>query len=123
MPSVQKSVRLGTAVDVSLLSLSLPLPCTFIWCYTSPTLFFSVSMPTSKQRLHLALPQHIAVFLKRISLRDDMPQATKALELLELSLEEEEGTFKESFVKEVKRRSKNDKLVPASRVLGKVWSR
>jgi hypothetical protein len=76
-------------------------------------------MPTSKQRLNLTLPKHLAVFLKKISLRDDVPQATKAVQLLERALEWEEGEFKQSFVDEVKRRSKYDKLIPAEQVFRK----
>jgi hypothetical protein len=78
-------------------------------------------MPTSKQRLNLTLPKHLAVFLKRISLRDEVPQATKAVQLLERALEWEEGEFKQSFVDEIKRRTKEDKLIPAKKVFKELW--
>ncbi|OGJ57036.1 hypothetical protein A3H22_01660 [Candidatus Peribacteria bacterium RIFCSPLOWO2_12_FULL_55_15] len=78
-------------------------------------------MPTSKQRLNLTLPKHLAVFLKKISLRDDVPQATKAVQLLERALEWEEGEFKQSFIDEMKRRTKQDKLISAKRVLKDLW--
>ncbi len=78
-------------------------------------------MPTSKQRLNLTLPKHLAVFLKRVSLRDEVPQATKAVQLLERALEWEEGEFKQSFVDEIKRRSKEDKLIPAGKVFKDLW--
>ncbi len=78
-------------------------------------------MPTSKQRLNLTLPKHLAVFLKRISLRDEVPQATKAVQLLERALEWEEGEFKQSFVDEIQRRSKEDKLIPAEKVFKDLW--
>lgn len=78
-------------------------------------------MPTSKQRLNLTLPKHLAVFLKKIALRDDVPQATKAVQLLERSLEWEEGEFKKSFVAELKRREKSDKLIPAKKVFRDLW--
>jgi len=87
------------------------------WCYT----FLSRIMPTSKQRLNLTLPKHLAVFLKKISLRDDVPQATKAVQLLERALEWEEGEFKQSFIDEMKRRTKQDKLISAKRVLKDLW--
>ena len=86
------------------------------WWYT-----FLAAMPTSKKRLNLTLPKDLAVFLKKISLRDDMPQAAKALELIERGLEMEEGEFTEKFVAEVKRRSKHDKLIPAEKVFKKLW--
>lgn len=78
-------------------------------------------MPTSKQRLNLTLPKHLAVFLKKISLRDEVPQATKAVQLLERALEWEEGEFKQSFIDEMKRRTKQDKLISAKKVLKDLW--
>lgn len=78
-------------------------------------------MPTSKQRLNLTLPKRIAVFLKRISLRDEMPQAAKALELIERGLEMEEGEFTKEFVKEIKRREKDHTLIPADKVFKELW--
>ena len=78
-------------------------------------------MPTSKQRLNLTLPKHLAVFLKKISLRDEVPQATKAVQLLERALEWEEGEFKQSFIDEIKRRTKQDKLISAKKVLKDLW--
>lgn len=78
-------------------------------------------MPTSKQRLNLTLPKHLAIFLKKISLRDDVPQATKAVQLLERALEWEEGEFKQSFIDEVKCRTKKDTLISARKVLKDLW--
>ena len=78
-------------------------------------------MPTSKQRLNLTLPKNIAVFLKKISLRDDMSRSAKALELIERGLEAEEGEFSEQFVREIKRRSKNHKTISADTVFKKLW--
>lgn len=79
-------------------------------------------MPTSKQRLNLTLPKHLAVFLKKVSLRDEVPQATKAVQLLERALEWEEGEFKQSFINEIKRRTKQDKkLIPAKKVFSDLW--
>lgn len=50
-------------------------------------------MPTSKQRLNVTLPKHIAIYLKKISLRDDVSQSRKALELIEKALEIEEDEY------------------------------
>jgi len=50
-------------------------------------------MPTSKKRLNITLPKHLAIFLQQISLRDDVPQATKAIELIEKALEIEEDRY------------------------------
>ncbi len=50
-------------------------------------------MPTKKKRINVSLPDHVAVFLQEIAIRDDVPQATKAAELLERALEIEEDAF------------------------------
>lgn len=78
-------------------------------------------MPTSKPRLNLTLPRHLAVFLKKVSLRDEVPQATKAVQLLERALEWEEGEFKQSFIDEVKCRTRKDKLISAKKILKDLW--
>jgi hypothetical protein len=79
-------------------------------------------MPTLKPRLNLTLPKHVALHLKKLSLRDEVPQATIAVELLERALEWEEGTFKKSFVDEIKRREKSkEPLIPFEDVLKELW--
>ena len=50
-------------------------------------------MPTSKKRLNITLPNHIAVYLEQIALRDNIPQATKAVQLLDVALEIEEDEY------------------------------
>ena len=50
-------------------------------------------MPTSKKRLNISLSKDTAFFLQKIALRDDVPQATKATELLEMALEIEEDAY------------------------------
>ncbi|MBI5156301.1 hypothetical protein HZA45_03450 [Candidatus Peregrinibacteria bacterium] len=50
-------------------------------------------MPTKKKRLNITLQKDVALFLKKMSLRDDVPQATKAAELLEMAMEIEEDDY------------------------------
>ena len=50
-------------------------------------------MPTIKKRINITLPKATALFLKKIALRDDVPQATKASELLEFALELTEDEY------------------------------
>lgn len=50
-------------------------------------------MPTSKKRLNISLSKDMAIFLEKLSLRDDVPQATKAVQLLEKALEMEEDEY------------------------------
>ena len=52
-----------------------------------------MNMPTSKKRLNITLSKELAIFLKSIALRDDVPQAAKAVELLEKALELEEDDY------------------------------
>lgn len=47
-------------------------------------------MPTLKKRLNMSLPEDTERALATLSKRDKMPQAAKALYLLELALEIEE---------------------------------
>lgn len=47
-------------------------------------------MPTMKKRLNVTLKKDTAVYLKKMALRDDVPEATKASELIETALELEE---------------------------------
>jgi predicted DNA-binding protein len=63
-------------------------------------------MPTRKKRLNITLPKHIAVYLKMIAMRDDVPQATKAAELLEKALEIEEDAFFSRLADERVRKNK-----------------
>lgn len=78
-------------------------------------------MPTRKKRLNLTLPRHVAVFLKNISLRDEMSQSAKALELIKRGLEEEEGEFKPEFIREIRRREKDHRTVSAKSVFKDLW--
>lgn len=50
-------------------------------------------MPTSKKRLNITLSKNVAIYLEKISLRDEMSQSSKALELLEKALEMEEDEY------------------------------
>ena len=51
------------------------------------------AMPTKKKRLNVTLPKHIAVYLMKIALRDEVSQSQKAVELIEESLEREEDEY------------------------------
>lgn len=62
-------------------------------------------MPTSKKRLNITLSKQTALFLRHLSLRDDVPQATKAAELLEKALEMEEDEY---FSAEADKRAAKD---------------
>ncbi len=50
-------------------------------------------MPTLKKRINVTLSDDMALFLQKIALRDDVPQATKASELLQLAMEIEEDGY------------------------------
>lgn len=47
-------------------------------------------MPILKKRLNVSLPQEIEVAVSRLANRDQVPQATKASQLIQLALEIEE---------------------------------
>ncbi|MDP3948686.1 MAG: hypothetical protein Q8Q17_01915 [bacterium] len=47
-------------------------------------------MPTTKKRINISVPKEIDEALAHLARRDQMPQATKALHLLQAALELEE---------------------------------
>jgi len=47
-------------------------------------------MPTSKKRINISLPEDIEKMLEVLSSRDDVPQATKALHLIQMAIEIDE---------------------------------
>lgn len=50
-------------------------------------------MPTTKKRLNLTLSKDLAFYIEKLALRDDVPQAEKAVELIEKALEMEEDAY------------------------------
>ena len=50
-------------------------------------------MPTKKKRINVSLSKKIYVFLQGIALRDEMPVASKAADLIEKALEDEEDAY------------------------------
>ncbi|MBM3231495.1 hypothetical protein FJZ28_04180 [Candidatus Peregrinibacteria bacterium] len=65
-------------------------------------------MPTKKKRLNITLPEETHVYLQRLALRDHMPEATKAAQLLQVALEIEEDAF---FAAVADKRAKKRKLL------------
>ncbi len=47
-------------------------------------------MPTIKSRLNISLSDELKIALKKLALRDRVPEATKAARLIEMALEIEE---------------------------------
>jgi len=47
-------------------------------------------MPTIKKRLNLSLPKNLELILTVLAKRDNVPQATKAVQLIEMAIEIEE---------------------------------
>ena len=47
-------------------------------------------MPTVKSRLNISLSEEVKVALRKLAIRDRIPEATKAARLLEAALETEE---------------------------------
>lgn len=50
-------------------------------------------MPTAKKRLNITLPEETRVYLKQLALKENIPEATKAAELLQIALEIEEDAY------------------------------
>lgn len=60
-------------------------------------------MPTMKKRLNITLPKETRMYLKKLALKENVPEATKAAELLQMALEIEEDAY---FSKIADRRTK-----------------
>jgi len=56
-------------------------------------------MATIKRRLNVSLPKDVDLALSRIAERDQVPQATKAADLLRLALEIEEDVIWDQLAK------------------------
>jgi hypothetical protein len=54
-------------------------------------------MATTKRRVNVSLPKHTDIALKKLAKRDDVPEATKALELIQTALEIEEDEMLDSL--------------------------
>lgn len=50
-------------------------------------------MPTSKKRLNITLPKDARIYLKKLALRDEVPEATKAAQLVQMAMEIEEDAY------------------------------
>jgi hypothetical protein len=64
-------------------------------------------MPTKKRRLNITLKKDTAFYVKKLALRDDVPEATKASELIEAALEIEEDIFFSKIADERDKKTKN----------------
>lgn len=66
-------------------------------------------MPTTKARLNITLSKELEEAIRLLAKRDNVPQATKAVELLEEALELEEDVVWEAIANE--REAKGGKLI------------
>ena len=57
-------------------------------------------MPTTKKRLNLSLPPNLELVLTMLAARDNVPQATKAVQLLEMAIEIEEDQMLSKIAEE-----------------------
>ncbi|MBU2523802.1 hypothetical protein KKG71_01240 [Patescibacteria group bacterium] len=67
-------------------------------------------MATSKKRINISLPSDIEKVLEKIAARDDLPQATKAIQLIRMAIEIDEDEILNRVANE--RDAKNAKFVP-----------
>jgi hypothetical protein len=67
-------------------------------------------MPTTKKRINISIPDDIEAILKLLAERDEVPQATKASELLRSAIEIDEDEIFNELAE--KRDIKNAKFIP-----------
>lgn len=73
-------------------------------------------MPTEKYRIHVSVPKDVETALERLAKRDDVPRASKALDLIRIALEIEEDQVWDRLA--LKRDTKNAKFVSHQKVWG-----
>ena len=73
-------------------------------------------MATTKRRINISLPGEMDRTLGRLAKRDNMPEATKAIELIHFPLEIEEDCYFENMVE--RRMKSKVKWLPDSE---KIW--
>jgi predicted DNA-binding protein len=66
-------------------------------------------MPTLKKRTNISLDAELDEQLEKLALRDEMPKATKAAQLIKLAIELEEDIYLEKAVQ--KRTTENTKFI------------
>lgn len=74
-------------------------------------------MPTTKTRLNITLSKELEEAIRLLAKRDNVPQATKAVELLEEALELEEDRVWDAIANE--REAQGGKLLSHKKVWGK----
>ncbi len=67
-------------------------------------------MPTSKKRINISMPDNYYKVLTKIAIRDDVPQATKALDLIKIALEFDEDEVWDTLAQ--KRDTRSAKFIP-----------
>jgi len=73
-------------------------------------------MPTIKKRINISLPRDIDQALLKLAKRDHMPQATKAVRLIETALKLEEDQVWDTIA--VKRDKKSARFVSHTKAWG-----
>lgn len=66
-------------------------------------------MATTKKRINISLPEDIEISLKQLAVRDDVPEATKAIHLIKLAMEIDEDDIWNTLAE--KRDTKGAKFV------------
>jgi hypothetical protein len=73
-------------------------------------------MPTMKKRMNISLPKDVNAAIGKLALRDDLPPATKAIDLIKIALEIEEDQIWDSLA------SSRDKKSATFIMHDQVWS-
>lgn len=70
-------------------------------------------MPTTKKRINISLSENMEVAISKLAWRDQVPEATKATELIQLALEIEEDSVWDKLA--TKRDAKNTTFLSHAR--------
>lgn len=66
------------------------------------------TMPTKKKRINISLSEDLELVIKALAKRDNVPEATKAVELIKIGIEVDEDEIWNELAEE---RAKNGKYI------------
>lgn len=70
-------------------------------------MYFPITvMPTQKRRLNITLKKDVAFYIKKMALHDDVPESTKAAELIENAIEFDEDLYWSRIAEESEKKTK-----------------
>ena len=78
-------------------------------------------MPTLKHRINITLPTRLAHMITLAAHRDETSKSGKVIELLKQAIETDDVSFRDDFIREIRRRERTKRSVSLASVKKKLW--